>query len=120
LVSVLKKALEQRGVEAVSAAWDFAPGQSISEAMEAAIRKADGVVADVTGATPNVMFEVGQAIGLRKPILLLTRERTSSLPFNLRGRQVAVYQPDDLDTVSRYVDLWLRDVIESQSGSESA
>jgi nucleoside 2-deoxyribosyltransferase len=95
-----------------------------------AIRSADVVIADVTGTTANVAtgtnahgarenvaFEVGLAMGLGKRVLLLSRQRLDALPSDLQGYQIAVYRPDELETVNRYIDLWLRDEAEERSSS---
>jgi nucleoside 2-deoxyribosyltransferase len=93
------------------------PGAELSEHVQTAIRGADVVVADVTGKTANVLFEVGVAFGLGKPVLLLSQEPLSDVPFDLRAQQIAVYRPEDLGTVRRYVELWLRDVLARQQSA---
>jgi len=52
---------------------------------------------------------VGMAIGMGKRLLLLASTRSSQLPVDLLALQVAVYRPDHLDAVKRYLQLWLRD-----------
>jgi nucleoside 2-deoxyribosyltransferase len=86
-------------------------GQEISEAIQGALRRSAVVIADITGKNPNVLLEVGVAIGLGKPVLLLSQGLLEDVPFDLKGHQVAVYRPDDLLKVSRYVSVWLRDVL---------
>ena len=73
----------------------------------ARLRDSDLIIADITGANPNVMIEVGMALGLGKPLLLLSQRRASEMPFDLAAHQVAVYE--DVASVRRYLDLWLRD-----------
>jgi hypothetical protein len=36
------------------------------------------------------------------------------MAVDLRARQVVVYRPEQLDTIRRYVALWLRDLIAAQ------
>ena len=55
------------------------------------IENATFVVADLTGASPNVYLEVGYAWGLNRPTILLVRD-TDSLEFNLRGQRCLVYE----------------------------
>jgi nucleoside 2-deoxyribosyltransferase len=110
LAGTIKAALAQQDVDVFSP-FDMNVGVSIRESTQKAIRGADAVVADITGANSNVMFEVGLAVGLRKPILLLTRERSAHAPTETYGYQVAVYRPEDLDSVRKYVELWLRDAV---------
>jgi nucleoside 2-deoxyribosyltransferase len=75
----------------------------------ARLRDSDLIIADITGANPNVMVEVGMALGLGKPLLLLSQRRVSEMPVDLAAHQVAVYE--DVASVTRYLDLWLRDAV---------
>jgi nucleoside 2-deoxyribosyltransferase len=77
------------------------------------VRESDLVIADITGANPNVMIEVGMALGLGKSLLLLSRRRSVDEPFALAAHQVAVYE--DVTSVSRYLDLWLRDAVSERA-----
>jgi nucleoside 2-deoxyribosyltransferase len=94
--------LEHHEVKAVEAEG---PGPSIFSLL----RDSDLLIADITGASPNVMIEVGMALGLGKPLLLLSQRRASEVPVDLAAHQVAVYE--DVASVRRYLDLWLRDAV---------
>lgn len=48
------------------------------------ISEADFVLAILNGTSPNVLFEVGIAVGINKPIFVLVGEN-SILPFDLKG-----------------------------------
>jgi hypothetical protein len=54
------------------------------------IRTAKFVVADVTGANPNVYLEIGFAWGCEIPVVLVCNE-TSDLKFDIRGQRCLVY-----------------------------
>jgi hypothetical protein len=54
------------------------------------ISKADVIVADMSGRTPNVFYEVGYAHALGKVVLLLT-QKAGDIPFDLKHRQHTVY-----------------------------
>ena len=115
LQGVVEETLNKNGVDAVSIAIsDSKTAPNISANILDLIRRTSFVVADVSGANPNVMFEVGMAMGMGKPILLLSRSRTPDLPVDLAAQQVAVYKPDDLSSVRRYLELWLRDALAEQ------
>jgi nucleoside 2-deoxyribosyltransferase len=81
----------------------------------AALSNADLVIADITGANRNVMFEVGVALGMGKPLLLLSQERFTDLPFDLRAHQVAVYRPGDMESVRKFMELSLRDTLRERA-----
>ena len=58
-------------------------------------------IADLTGCNPNVMWEVGYAMALRKPVIFISQD-VSSLPFDLRLMRTIQYVRHDLaDTLER-------------------
>lgn len=50
------------------------------------------VIADCSGANPNVSYEIGIAHTLGRPVLLLT-QRHDDVPFDLRHLRVISYEP---------------------------
>lgn len=49
------------------------------------------IVADLTGKNPNVMYEVGLAHTMGKPVIMLTQD-ISDVPFDLRHYRCVVYE----------------------------
>lgn len=63
------------------------------------IRSSNVVIADITRKNPNVMFELGIAHGLGKPLILLINEKEDvDLPSDLVGYQYLMYAPDNLSS----------------------
>jgi hypothetical protein len=60
-----------------------------------AIGKSDFFIADITGANPNVMLELGIATQLNKNILIVTSEELKNLPFDISGFRVSKYKNKD-------------------------
>lgn len=56
------------------------------------INGADFVMADITGKNPNVLYELGIAHSLAKPVLILSRE-AADIPIDLSTRRVMLYGP---------------------------
>ncbi|HEX3067111.1 MAG TPA: hypothetical protein VHX14_00955 [Thermoanaerobaculia bacterium] len=54
------------------------------------VEDADIVVAEMSGRSPNVFYEVGYAHGVRKSVILLTRE-AADIPFDLQHFPHIVY-----------------------------
>ena len=65
-------------------------GEIISE-IRTAIEKSDAVVADTSGANPNVCYEVGYAHALGMPTVLICR-KGEKLPFDLQGTNHLMYE----------------------------
>ena len=68
--------------------------QSIVQDVWKSIRQARVIVAELSGLNPNVMYEVGLAHAVGKPIVLLTREQ-DGVPFNLRELRFIYYDPNN-------------------------
>lgn len=115
LRAAIEEALAQHGVKTRTESQE--PNTPPAVAAQDLLRDSDFVIADITGANPNVMYEVGMAQGLGKRVLLLSSERSSALPFDLAAQQVAVYQPESVGSVRKYLDLWLRDAISEGTSS---
>jgi hypothetical protein len=52
-------------------------------------------IADLTGCNPNVMWEVGYAMALRKPVIFISQD-VASLPFDLRVMRTIAYHRHSL------------------------
>jgi hypothetical protein len=63
----------------------------IMERVRKRIEHATYVVADLTGANPNVYLEVGYAWGIRRPTILIVND-SDSLKFDVRGQRCLVYK----------------------------
>jgi hypothetical protein len=48
-------------------------------------------IADCTGRNPNVMYELGIAHTLGKPVFMLSQS-TDDLPFDIQSRRVIIYK----------------------------
>jgi|SRR5215218_490004 len=62
--------------------------------IEEGIARCRFVIADVTGWNPNVVYEVGLAAALSKPMLVLCERRhfrASGIPFDFRGEELIKY-----------------------------
>ena len=57
------------------------------------INIADFVIADITGRNPNVLYELGIAHTLAKPVLIISQSATD-IPIDLSTRRVIIYGQD--------------------------
>jgi hypothetical protein len=69
---------------------DIRSQQNILKDIVVSIVNSNLIVADLTGANPNVYYEVGLAHAFRKQVILMTQE-IDDLPFDLRSYRVISY-----------------------------
>lgn len=74
-------------VQRADTVWDR---QNIMRTIIRSISTADLIVAELTGANPNVFYELGIAHGLRKPVVLIS-QGVDGIPFDLRSYNTISY-----------------------------
>jgi nucleoside 2-deoxyribosyltransferase len=78
--------------------------------MLSALRRADIVIADVTDANPNVMYELGYAQSLRKPTIILAEASSArSAPLYLGGYNILTYDANDLQSLEKPLTRFLQE-----------
>ena len=97
--SELAGALEARGLN-VLRADEIGIGMSWSESLRQSLKRADYVIA-VVGERPNanVLYELGMASGMDKPVLVLASQH-GLLPFSLSGLPYLNADPDNLKAIN--------------------
>lgn len=106
--SLLRKALERRGVSWTDAAA-AEPAASILSTIWTAIQQSDFVcvVLPERSENRNVLFEMGLATGLNRPLLIFA-PRTALVPLDLQGVAYARTDLTDEDAVGFHLDAFLR------------
>lgn len=92
---VIRPAIEAAGLLSVRGDEIYAR-QAIVEDIWHSIRKARVVVAELSGRNPNVMYEIGLAHAIGKPIVLITRSE-DDVPFDLRALRYVFYDLNEPD-----------------------
>jgi nucleoside 2-deoxyribosyltransferase len=105
----LARACEAAGVRAVRGDDLFTPTDILEDIWQS-INAADFVIADITGRNPNVLYELGIAHALAKPVLILSRD-AEDIPIDLATRRVILY--------GQKADAW-RDELARKSGEAIA
>lgn len=90
---VLRPAIESAGLVCVRGDEIYAK-QSIIQDIWESIRHCRLVVAELSGRNPNVMYEIGLAHAIGKPIVLLTRNE-ADVPFDLLALRYIRYDTSD-------------------------
>lgn len=90
---VIKTLCKECGIDALRADEIYAPGIIIKDVIDR-IAQSQVVIADISPANPNVYFEVGYALALGMPIILLAQRRDPAepLPFDLSAFRVLFYE----------------------------
>jgi nucleoside 2-deoxyribosyltransferase len=86
---------------------NMAPREQIIEMILRSINQADFIIADLTGNNPNVMYEIGYAQALRKPLFLIVQQDSEPLPYDMSGHLFFVYDPSHLEQLQRIVRQWV-------------
>ncbi len=90
--TLITSAVEAAGLAPVRA--DEMIGQGfIMEQIKTAIQQSRLCIADVTGSNPNVLYEIGLAHAIKKPLILLAQEG-SVLPFDIAHQRTILYGSD--------------------------
>lgn len=106
LSDLIASTLREDGIEPLNDSADVRVGKSLLGTVQQAIERADLVIADLSGSNPNVMYEIGYAQALRKPVLPIVRAQEKQIPANLLGLQYLVYDPADPADLSRQLRNW--------------
>jgi hypothetical protein len=72
------------------------PAGRITDRLLQEIQSATLCIADLTGSKPNVMWEVGYAMALRKPTIIITQDG-GELPFDIRMMETLRYDRNYLN-----------------------
>ena len=91
----LVAACEAEGVQPARGDDLFTPTDILDEIWQS-IHGADFIVADITGRNPNVLYELGIAHTLAKPVLILSQE-AADIPIDLSTRRVILYRQEEGD-----------------------
>lgn len=86
---LIKPVAEQFGLSAIRADEIHSSG-AVTEQIRVAIQQSRLCIADITGANPNVIYEVGIAHTLGKPTVLLADDN-SDIPFDVRNFRLLGY-----------------------------
>jgi hypothetical protein len=96
---------------------DIVASGKITDQITHAIQTADVIVADITDTNPNVMWELGFAQALGKPVVILNQDVAAS-PFDLRDWRQVAYRLDTIESSEPRVAEHLRSALSSPSAAE--
>lgn len=89
--SVTMPAIVECGLESVIVKDEVFTGPIVDK-IHALINESSICIADLTEINPNVMYEVGIAITLKKPVVFITHGDLGSIPFDIRHHRIVQYK----------------------------
>lgn len=93
---------------------DIAEPGRITDQIIASIRRADAIVADISGNNPNVMFELGFAHALGKPVVVLNQSIPDA-PFDIKDWRQIEYAPPSLAEAEEDLVLFLESAFDKSA-----
>lgn len=116
--SIFKPAANQAGMEAYRVDRDNSATVLI-QAIEENIRRSSVCLADITTDNPNVWFELGYAMAINRPVVMVCGEerfaRDGKFPFDIQHRSILAYKtdsPQDFEEFSKKLVDRLRAMLE--------
>ena len=90
---VIRPAVESVGLDCVRGDEIFSKPNIMADIWKS-MREARVIIAELTGRNPNVLYEVGLAHAVGKPIIFLTRDE-NDVPFDLKALRYRYYDTND-------------------------
>ena len=99
-ISVVRSLLLARAIRPVTISDLISEGLSFTESTDA-ISKADLVIAvlEQSGTSPNVYFEIGSAVALKKRLVIIAPPGMKEPPFDLSSFPIVRASPDNADAI---------------------
>lgn len=91
---IYEPAIKKTGLTAFRADTDIFGTGKIIEQIYAGLKRAKVLVAELTGRNPNVLYELGLAHALHKPVVLISSNE-DDVPFDVRHVRVIYYDVND-------------------------
>lgn len=93
--NIFVPAIVQSGLTPVRADSIFGPSAIVADIWQL-LKQSTMALADLTGRSPNVFYELGLAHAIGKAVILVS-SNSEDIPFDLRGLRVILYDKDDED-----------------------
>ena len=98
------------GAKAARVDYDGTAGNVVSQ-IQVMIKASKVVVADLSGSRPNVLYELGFAEALGRPVIQICSTPTAELPFNVRNNQTLSYSLGQATKLKERLERELKKVI---------
>ena len=93
--TIFRPAVHEAGKRVLRSDEIFGPSEIMRD-LWGSLNESRTVLAELTGRNPNVMYEVGLAHGIGKPVVLVAQSM-EDVPFDLRGLRCILYDTTEPD-----------------------
>ncbi len=114
LKHIIRPAAVEAGFKAIRADEIDSPG-TITRQVIGHIIDADMVIADLTGANPNVLYELAIRHVIRKPVVQLI-DASETLPFDITAQRTIFFSHTDLDSADEAREQLVRQIAAADNG----
>jgi hypothetical protein len=83
----------------------------IVDKIHSMIRDCTAMIVDLSEARPNVLYEAGYAHALQKPVIHISRDSLSTLPFDVRNWNTLPYNPGEVHKLTPTLTRRLRAIL---------
>ncbi len=90
---VIKPAIEESKIQCVRGDEIYSKQRIVDDIWDS-IKKCRFIIAELTGRNPNVLYEVGLAHAIGKPVIIITRNG-DDVPFDLKDLRYLYYDTND-------------------------
>ncbi len=105
----VKEAVEEFQIESLEPT-DSLAAIPVRTSTRELLARADFVIVDVTVMSANILYELGIANALRKPILMMSQQQVE-LPADLARQQLLLYKIDEMPKLGEFLRYWIRDAL---------
>ncbi|MBZ5514579.1 MAG: nucleoside 2-deoxyribosyltransferase [Acidobacteriia bacterium] len=117
--SIYEPAIKRAGLGPIRADTDIFGTGKIIDQIWSGINKARVLVAELTGRNPNVLYELGLAHALRKPVVLVSSNEPD-VPFDVRHVRVIYYDVTDPFWGDKLIDKVAENIISALKNPKEA
>jgi len=116
---VYQPAIEKAKLKAIRADAEIFGTGKIIDQIWTGINSARVLVAELTGRNPNVLYELGIAHALRKPVVLVSSNE-DDVPFDVRHVRVIYYDMRDPFWGAKLIDKVAENILSAMKNPEEA
>ncbi|HSH74480.1 MAG TPA: hypothetical protein VLA09_02155, partial [Longimicrobiales bacterium] len=116
--ATIRRAAEAQGVQSIRGDDIFTPTDILTD-IWIGINRADFIIADITGRNANVLYELGIAHTLAKPVLILTQS-VEDVPIDLATRRMIVYGDPKSGELRQKLDKGIGEILDEYDWSREA